>query len=79
MLGIRPGYDGLVIDPCIPSAWRGFEVKRRWRGADYHITVDNTHHVEKGVQSATLNGKPVHGPIPPQPPGSSSTVIVVMG
>ncbi len=79
MLGIRPGYDGLVIDPCIPSAWPGFDVKRRWRGADYHITVDNPQHVEKGVRSVTLNGNPVDGAIPVQPPGSTSNVVVVMG
>ncbi len=79
MLGIRPGYDGLVIDPCIPFDWPGFEVKRRWRGANYHIIVDNPHRVEKGVKSITLNGRPVNGAIPPQPAGSTVNVVVLMG
>lgn len=41
MLGIRPDYDCLIIDPCIPADWEGFEVTRRWRGATYHIKVEN--------------------------------------
>ena len=41
MLGIRPDYDCLIIDPCIPTDWEGFEVTRRWRGATYHIKVEN--------------------------------------
>jgi N,N'-diacetylchitobiose phosphorylase len=79
MLGIRPEYDGLVIDPCIPAAWDGFEVSRQWRGADYKITVRNPHHVEKGVKGVTLNGRQVSCTVPPQPAGSSNEVLVVMG
>ena len=32
MLGIRPGFDRLTVDPCIPAAWEGFEAERHWRG-----------------------------------------------
>ena len=66
ILGVRTGFDGLVIDPCIPAAWPGFRMTRQWRGATYHIVVQNPHGVQKGVQSATLNGQPVDFPIPPQ-------------
>jgi len=31
MLGIRPGYNGIAIDPCIPSNWNGFRVYRKFR------------------------------------------------
>jgi N,N'-diacetylchitobiose phosphorylase len=79
MLGVRPSYTGLEIDPCIPAAWNGFEVTRKWRGATYRISVNNDAHVEKGVRSILLNGKTVAGPIPPQPPGSEHIVQVVMG
>jgi len=79
ILGIRPGYDGLSIDPCIPAAWPGFEVTRRWRGAQYHILVENSRHVEKGVKKLLLNGKTVLGAIPPQPAGTANKVVVVMG
>ncbi len=79
MLGVRVMFDGLVIDPCIPNSWPGFEVNRQWRGADYHITVKNPQGVEKGVKTVTLNGHPITGPIPPQPFGSVNEVAVEMG
>jgi N,N'-diacetylchitobiose phosphorylase len=79
MLGIRPGYDGLEIDPCIPASWPGFTVTRIWRGAQYTINVKNPAHVEKGVRSVSLNGASVPGLVPVQPAGSECTVEVVMG
>ena len=56
MLGIRPGFDTLTVDPCIPADWDGFEAVRRWRGAEYRITVRNPGHVEKGVRSIRVDG-----------------------
>ena len=79
ILGIRPGYEGLKIDPCIPATWPGFKVTRIWRGATYEIDVVNTAHVEKGVKSVALNGIPICGTIPIQPAGSINNVVVVMG
>ncbi len=79
MLGIRCTFDGMIVDPCIPSDWDGFEASRIWRGATYKITVKNPAHAEKGVKSVSLNGKPVAGAIPAQPEGSVNEVIVVMG
>ena len=58
MLGIRPGFDGLTVDPCIPAEWDGFEVVRKWRGAEYWIKVANPDHVEKGVIRITVDGEP---------------------
>jgi N,N'-diacetylchitobiose phosphorylase len=78
MLGVRVGYDGLTIDPCIPDNWPGFEVTRQWRGATYHITVKNPNRVQKGVKSVKLNGKLISGPIPPQLVGSTNNVTVEM-
>jgi len=79
ILGIRPTYDGLVIDPCIPSDWKGFKVARKWRGATYNISVKNPNGVEKGVGSIKLNGKEIEGPIPIQIEGSVHKIEVVMG
>ena len=50
MLGIRPEFDRLTVDPCIPAEWEGFSAVRRWRGEEYRITVSNPAHVEKGVR-----------------------------
>jgi len=79
ILGVRVGFDGLIIDPCIPKDWKGFEVTRKWRGATYAIKVQNPAGVSKGVKSVTLNGKAVSGSIPAQPAGSTNEVVVVLG
>ena len=57
MLGIRPGFDGLTVDPCIPADWDGFTAVRRWHGAEYRITVTNPDHVEKGVRRIRVDGR----------------------
>ena len=61
ILGIRPDYDGLVVDPCIPAFLNGFSAKRDFRGVTYHITVKNPNGAEKGVASMTVDGTPVEG------------------
>ncbi|MEC6832161.1 N,N'-diacetylchitobiose phosphorylase [Photobacterium toruni] len=79
ILGVQTGFDGLTINPCIPTEWPGFEVTREWRGATYNINITNPNHVSKGIKSITLNGQPVDGAIAPQVEGSVNTVTVVMG
>ncbi|MFC1507934.1 GH36-type glycosyl hydrolase domain-containing protein [Pseudomonadota bacterium] len=79
ILGVQVGFEGLIVDPCIPTAWPGFEVTRQWRGATYNITVENPAHVSKSVVSITLNGELIEGAITPQAEGTVNTVTVVMG
>lgn len=79
ILGVRSAFDGLIVDPCIPAEWNGFQVARQWRGAAFNISVRNPEHVQKGVRTVTLNGRPVQSPIPPQAPGSVNDVLVTMG
>jgi N,N'-diacetylchitobiose phosphorylase len=79
ILGVRLNFDGLIVDPCIPTEWPGFSVCREWRGARYHITVKNPDNVSHGVATLTLNGEEINGVIPPQPAGSDNNVVVVMG
>lgn len=78
MLGIQPGFDSLIIDPCIPSDWDEFYVRREFRGAVYHITVQNPDKVMKGVKSIILNGEEVNE-IKIQPKGSENKVVIIMG
>ena len=61
ILGIRPTPDGLQIDPCLPSSMKGFTCERIFRGASYHIEVDNRAGVRHGLHSMTVNGSPVQG------------------
>jgi N,N'-diacetylchitobiose phosphorylase len=79
ILGVRLAFNGMIVDPCIPKEWKQFHVTRQWRGANFEIEVRNPNGVEHGVSGITLNGKPVQGPIAPQPAGSVNEVIVIMG
>jgi cellobiose phosphorylase len=80
ILGVRPQLDGLLIDPCIPSAWDRFTVKRHFRDAVYNFTVENPDHVGKGVKQATIDGRdhPTNL-IPPFRDGKTHDVHVIMG
>jgi cellobiose phosphorylase len=79
ILGIRPDYTGLTIDPCIPR-WERFTVNRRFRGKKMKIRVENPEKVEKGIKSITLNGKIIEGnTIPFEQMKVVNEVVVVMG
>lgn len=79
ILGIRPVYQGLLIDPCIPPDWEQFEVKRLFRQSEYHIKVLNPGHVSKGVKSILLDGHPIEGNIIPCQTNEVHQVEVRMG
>jgi len=80
ILGVRPTYKGLEIDPCIPKAWDGFEVTRVLRGTTYKVRVKNPHHVSKGVRSLLVDGKSIAGQVVPLfNDGKTHEVEVVMG
>lgn len=61
ILGVKPTYDGIMIDPCIPSTMKNYTVTRRLRGAEYVINVHNENGSQKGVKSITVDGVPVSG------------------
>ncbi len=80
ILGIQPTMDGLRIDPCIPSDLRSFTCDRKFRGSVYHITVDNSAGVQKGIKEISVNGLPSDSltlPIPEK--DGEFDVRVVMG
>ena len=86
ILGIRPTVNGLVVDPCIPAAWKGFKVRRHFRGAVYQIEVKNPEHVNGGVKKILIDGekyaesclstKPA---LPVFEAGSTHQIIVTLG
>ena len=80
ILGIQPTLDGLRVDPCIPHTLTGYTVTRRYRGAVYHIAVDNAAAVQHGVQSITVDGKALAGNVLPlAAAGTTVQVQVTMG
>ncbi len=86
ILGVRPTFEGLLIDPCIPSDWKGFRVRRLFRGASYLIEVKNPAHVESGVKEMTIDGTSLSLPagprgtlIPVFAGGSTHSIVVTLG
>ena len=80
ILGIRPEYAGLRMDPCIPSTWREFSAVRIFRGEKYHLTVHNPNTKNKGVVRMVVDGKDLPGNlIPSELPGSDHQVEIWLG
>jgi cellobiose phosphorylase len=77
--GIRAAQEGLVIDPCIPHAWKGFRAKRQFRGATYLIEVENPEGVCSGVVRLELDGKVISGKVIPAQKGGEHRVRAVLG
>jgi len=80
ILGIRPDYDGLLIDPCIPDDWKGFTVTRKFRGAYYTISIENPYGVSKGIEKVFVNGVESNlNLIPVFEQGTKNFVRIIMG
>lgn len=80
IMGVRPTWEGLLIDPCIPSHWPGFKMTRRYRGHVYHIEVSRLTPAGLSISSVTLDGQLLPGNTLPPPTGALAehTVKVVM-
>ena len=79
ILGIRPEYGGLRIDPVIPKAWPGFSAVRVFRGTTYRISVSKPVGVAARVTSLVVDGREVEGNlVPPGAPGTTVEVEAVV-
>ncbi len=65
ILGIQPDYKGLKIDPCVPAQFGDYTIVRKFRGATYHVTIQNPVKVQKGIRELTVNGRRIEGNIVP--------------
>jgi cellobiose phosphorylase len=74
ILGIRTGYDGLVIAPVIPESWRGFQATRKFRGVTYHIAVERAG--GGNLVSLEVDGALIPGNVVPLPPEGTKSVAV---
>ena len=76
ILGIQPSLRGLRIDPCIPDTVKGYTLDRVFRDVRYHISVDNTAGVQKGVRRMTVNGTEIAGNVITEVPAGEKEVFV---
>ena len=82
ILGFRLRGTTLLIDPCIPRAWPGYEIDFRYRSARYEIVVENPQGVSRGVASSELDGQALTGggaAIPLADDGATHRVRVILG
>lgn len=80
ILGIKPEYDGLMIDPSIPEEWDGYKVIREFRGDILHIDIQNPNHVSHGVVNVTADGRELSGNIIPVfGDGKNHNITVILG
>jgi cyclic beta-1,2-glucan synthetase len=82
ILGCRLRGEALLLDPCVPRAWPGFEVRLRYRATHYEISVENPGGVSRGLVSLLLDGKVLPaepGLIPLVDDGSTHRVRAVLG
>ncbi len=80
ILGVQPDYDGLRIDPCVPSDFGDFQLIRKFRGATYYIDVKKPDGVQKGVSKISVDGKEMEGSLIPLESGKTEYhVTVYMG
>jgi cellobiose phosphorylase len=86
ILGVRPTRDGLLVDPCIPRAWKEYSVRRVFRGTVYRITVKNPQGVGSGVAEVRVDGavrrgdagRPAHL-LPRFPAGTEHDILIILG
>jgi cellobiose phosphorylase len=80
ILGIRPQYHGVLVDPCIPKGWAKFMAIRHFRNAIYEIRVENPDHVSKGIKDVTADGEKLKTSLLPSfADGKKHTVRIKMG
>ncbi|MDD5447685.1 MAG: hypothetical protein PHO53_00730 [Actinomycetota bacterium] len=80
IVGIRPTYGGLLIDPCLPSEWEEITARRLFRGSTYEVEIDKPPGICRGVKEVSLDGRKLEGQVvPPISDGGRHKVKVKMG
>jgi cellobiose phosphorylase len=79
ILGIQPDYEGLIVNPCIPKAWNGFKITRKFRGTTFNIEIQNPNHISKGVKELWMDEVKIDGNKIPVQTKKVCEVRVVMG
>ena len=79
ILGIKPQYDGLMLDPCLPENFKEIKITRIFRGTKFNILIDNTLGVQKGVKSVSIDGEIIDGNIINIFDEKTHNIVVTMG
>ena len=56
ILGLKIKNGVIRVEPCIPSFWKEYNIKYKWKNAFYNIVVKNLNGKNTGVDSVVVNG-----------------------
>ncbi len=80
ILGIKPDFNGLRVDPCIPSDWKEFSVVRKFKNSTLKINIKNPNGIQKGIKSIMVDDSLIEGNIVPEfNDNKEHNVEVIMG
>jgi cellobiose phosphorylase len=80
IFGVKPQYQGLFVDPCVPTSWRSFKMTRHFRSTIYDIVFSNPKGVSKGIESIHVDDDPLEtNLIPAFSDGKTHKVSIKMG
>lgn len=75
LLGIRPDYDGLIIEPhLLKTGFKKIHVTRKFRDNIYDITID----CEANKPTLKVDGKPINGSLVPLSKDKGRTIKVCL-
>ena len=75
VVGVRPEWDGIRFDPCLPPSWETARMTRPWRGATLDVTVVRDASLATGEVRVEVDGKPLEGTtLAPLPAGTTAKV-----
>ncbi|MCI8751005.1 MAG: N,N'-diacetylchitobiose phosphorylase [Lachnospiraceae bacterium] len=77
ILGMRPDFYGLKIEPAIPAGWESFEINKDFRGKHLHIVANNKGHAETGCKKLLVNGKELESNYIPEELLTEQTEIII--
>ena len=77
VVGVRPEWDGMRFEPCLPPGWDEVRMRRPWRGATLDVTVVRDSSFAPGEPRITVDGRPLEGTLlQPLPAGATAAVTV---
>jgi len=82
ILGFQLRDKVLVIDPCIPRSWKGYELTYKQNSTTYEIKVENPNNVNRGVKTIHLDNQQLAASkarIPLTDDGGTHQVRIVLG
>ena len=78
VLGVRPEWDGLRIDPCLPPGWQRARMARPYRGCTYEISIERSDVLAEGATEVSVDGERLRDTViaPPCESGAHHRVYV---